>query len=123
MIEANDAKVVTLPLKGEAPFDWYRTAYLKRIDSALATLGFVEGYVSDSFKHLVDAQERVFLERGFDGDDIKRAAFLGVVASAADKKGGGPAWLMMLSFAQSAYDDLSKLEVSGVAPGPIPKIS
>lgn len=122
MIETDSTETEIPAFGRETPYEWYRTAHLKRINSVLTTLG-LEGYDSDSFKELVDCQEKAFLERGFVGDDIKRESFLGVIASVVKEKGGGPAWLMMLSFAQSAYDDLSALEASGVAPGPFPKIS
>ncbi len=121
MIEANDATAVNLPNEGEKAYDWYRTAYTKRIDSVLTTLG-LEPFGSDGLNRMIAVQERAFLDEGFEGEDIKRASFLGVIGSAVREKGEGEAWTMMLSFAKSAYDDLSKLEVSGVAPGPIPKI-
>lgn len=121
MIEANDATAVNLPHEGEKAYDWYRIAYTRRIDSVLTTLG-LEPFGSDGLNRIIAAQEKAFLDKGFDGEDIKRASFLGVIGSAVKEKGEGETWLMMLSFAQSAYDDLSKLEASGIAPGPIPKI-
>lgn len=120
MIET-DATAVNLPVGDEKAYDWYRIAYTKRIDSVLTTLG-LEPFGSDGLNRMIAVQERAFLDEGFEGEDIKRESFLGIVASVVKEKGEGEAWLMMLSFAQSAYDDLSKLEASGVAPGPIPKV-
>ncbi len=122
-IEATEIKA---PENGEKAYDWYRSAYTKRIDSVLTTLCFTEGYSSVVFKRRMAGQQGALKRWGFDFEregDIKRAAFMRIVTRAVKQHGGGQAWEMMRRFAQSAYDDLTKLEASGEAPGPIPKIS